>query len=364
MAGFRHSVKFYLQKSEPQNKVTQIRAYVRYNNKLVIIGTGKMIEPRYWNNDKNEPKQTAKLANADKLKSDIENIGKWLSSTFEYLTSKENVYPEPEKLKELCLQVLKTDGTLPDQYKKPDKLSVAGYIKRLISDTKSGRRSNSKGETLAPGTIRHYNSAAGVINRYLKHCYKSDIGFAEIDLQFYYDFRDYAYQVEKLSDNYFGTAIKFLKTVMTEAADEGLHNNNIHNHKRFVKVRADVENIYLNQDQLQKLFDKDLSEKPKLDRVRDLFLVGCWTGLRFSDFTNIKASNIDGNFIEIKTQKTGETVAIPIHSTVKAIMHKYEDKTENSLPPAISNVKLNLYLKELGKEVKFNEIITLEKAKA
>lgn len=76
-----------------------------------------------------------------------------------------------------------------------------------------------------------------------------------------------------------------------------------------------------------------------LDRVRDLFLVGCWTGLRFSDFSRIAPENIKGDFIEIETQKTAEPVVIPIHTTVKQIMKKYKGKYPNSLPPAISNEK-------------------------
>jgi integrase len=50
----------------------------------------------------------------------------------------------------------------------------------------------------------------------------------------------------------------------------------------------------------------------------------------------------------MQTQKTGETVVIPIHSHVEAIMSRYEAKTPNSLPTPMSNQKMNDYLKELG----------------
>jgi integrase len=86
--------------------------------------------------------------------------------------------------------------------------------------------------------------------------------------------------------------------------------------------------------------------------------------LRFSDFTNIQPKNIQGEFIQIKTAKTGQNVAIPIHPTVREIMKRYEGKTLNSLPPAISNVKLNAYIKDAAKDAGLKEIITLEKAVA
>ncbi len=100
-----------------------------------------------------------------------------------------------------------------------------------------------------------------------------------------------------------------------------------------------------------------------LDRVRDLFLVGCHTGLRFSDFTTIPKQSIDisNGYISIKTQKTNKPVVIPIHKTVLKILNKYKDKTENSLPPALSNAKMNEYLKGIADLAGLNEIISKSK---
>jgi len=113
------------------------------------------------------------------------------------------------------------------------------------------------------------------------------------------------------------------------------------------------------------MFTLDLSKNSRLDRVRDLFLVGSWTGLRFSDFTSIKSRDIKGDYFHIQTQKTGQKVVIPINPVVKAIMEKYKDQYENSLPPEISNVKMNSYLKEIGRmmdELKVSEGVTITKA--
>ncbi len=113
------------------------------------------------------------------------------------------------------------------------------------------------------------------------------------------------------------------------------------------------------------MYDLDLSDNSRLEWVRDLFLVGAWTGLRFSDFTGITAKDIQGDYIHIQTQKTGQKVVIPIHWTVKEIMNKYKGRYENSLPPEISNVKMNAYLKEIGRMMdilKTKESITVKKA--
>ena len=107
----------------------------------------------------------------------------------------------------------------------------------------------------------------------------------------------------------------------------------------------------------------DLSATPHLDRARDLFLVGCWTGLRFSDFSQIRPENItekeDGKYITIETQKTGELVEVPLHDTVLEIMEKYQNRYANSLPPSLRNQPLNRYLKDIGKAVGFDSPETI-----
>lgn len=121
--------------------------------------------------------------------------------------------------------------------------------------------------------------------------------------------------------------------------------------KQFKAHKVPGFSIYLNEGEIKDLYNLDLTKTPHWERVRDLFIVGCWTGLRFSDFTAIKPENIQGELIHVKTFKTGEPVVIPIHNMVKKIMVKYSGKYPNSLPPAIANQKMNAYLKEIAKQV-------------
>lgn len=362
MAYFKHNIKLYLQQKAEKNKPTPIRCFVLYDNQQAVIPSGEVIEPRNWDDTVKEPKRKAGFTDGPKIAKNLKFVKDCISTSFDHLTALHQRYPDPGQLKSLVLQVMKNEGVLPGNGKKTTDLFV--YIDQLISDTASGKRVKGKGELYSPGTIRHYNSAYGVLKRFAAHNGKSSYQFNEITLSFYFELKDYAYQVEKLSDNYFGTVVKFLKTCMNESKEEQLHNNNQYANKRFVKVAVDVENVYLTNDQLETLLKHDFSEDTRLERARDMFLVGCWTGLRFSDFVNIKANNIKGDFIEIKTQKTGETVAIPIHPAVREIMARYENKTSNSLPPPISNVKLNEYIKEVAKASKFTELVSLDKSKA
>ena len=88
------------------------------------------------------------------------------------------------------------------------------------------------------------------------------------------------------------------------------------------------------------------------DRVRDLFIVGCWTGLRFSDWNQIRPENISDGFLELKQQKTGGAVVIPLHPTVQAILDKYD----GNLPPVLTNQKFNEFLKIVAKKAEIRPI--------
>ena len=364
MSAFKHTVKFVLQQTKIASKETPLRCFVRYNDTRSVFPSGEVIEPRYWNIKNQEPRQLAAFPAGPKIASNLKNVKACVALAFDTLTSINKIYPDPEALKELAIQIIKNDGVLPGTSTKTEIKDLFTYIDKLIDDTKTGKRVKEKGVKYSPGTVRHYNSAYGILKRFAEYKRVKTFKFDDVNLDFYFELKDYAYQVEKLSDNYFGAAIKFLKTCMNESKEEKLHSNEQHNSKRFVKVAVDVDNVYLTSDQLEILLKHDFSKEGRLEKARDLFLIGCWTGLRFSDFTNIKPKNIQGDFIEIKTQKTGESVAIPIHPAVREIMTRYADKTPNSLPPAISNVKLNLYIKDVAKEVGFTHSVTLDKSKS
>jgi len=94
-----------------------------------------------------------------------------------------------------------------------------------------------------------------------------------------------------------------------------------------------------------------LSLNPRLDKARDLFLLGCYTGLRFSDFIQITSSNINNNILSIKTQKTGTFVRIPLNPNANHILNKYD----GNAPKPITNQRLNDYLKEISEKAELND---------
>ena len=123
--------------------------------------------------------------------------------------------------------------------------------------------------------------------------------------------------------NTIGKHLWNIKTFMQEALDRNLTTNINFRKKNFRVVSEKTDSIYLSEIELNELGTLDLSNDTRLERVRDLFIVGCWTGLRFSDFSKIASHNIKDDFIEIETQKTGAKVFIPIHPIVVVICFQF-----------------------------------------
>lgn len=115
------------------------------------------------------------------------------------------------------------------------------------------------------------------------------------------------------------------------------------------------EIIYLTMDEVLHLY-KFQFRQAYLERVRDVFIFMCFTGLRYSDVAKLKRSDIFEDHIFVVTKKTVDAIKIELNNISKAILAKYEDHPfENDLAlPVISNQRMNEYLKEMGKIAEIN----------
>jgi integrase len=98
--------------------------------------------------------------------------------------------------------------------------------------------------------------------------------------------------------------------------------------KHLVTERIEVDSVYLTPEELDRLEKLELSGQ--LEICRDLFLVGCETGLRFSDFSDLQPSNVLGTHLEVRPKKTRKTTSkkliIPISGRLRSILDKYNGK--------------------------------------
>jgi len=132
------------------------------------------------------------------------------------------------------------------------------------------------------------------------------------------------------------------------------------------KDQEEIDHPYLNEKEIDSVYDLDLSNDLSLDNIRDNAIIGLWTGLRISDFNkNLDISNIDGDYIRIKTQKTGAWVTIPLHPQVRKVIKK----RHGNLPVKTSDkhfneqIKVICMLAEIDQQIKGGVIVVDEKTK-
>ena len=346
------NISFVL-KEPSANKETPIFLLYRFNGERLKYSTTKKIHPKDWNREAQLPiKARSPIANFLKnLQKDAAVIAERVETAGQLLTV--------ERLKkelDLCIGKVSVDESQEDFFSF-NETNIAGFENNP-----------------AKGTIKDKKQTLSVLRDYEKK-YRTKLSWQKIDIDFYYSFINYLQNerhlskdskgkpFKNLSVNSVGKHIKNLKAFLAYAEEMGIKVNPDYKKKAFKGMKEDVENIYLSESDIDILYSLDLSKRSGLERVRDLFIIACRTGLRFSDISRLAEENFykqEGKrFIKIKTQKTGETVVIPVHHQVQEIINKYDGK----LPKAIASQKMNEYLKEIGKKAEMTEPIQITEAK-
>jgi site-specific recombinase XerD len=124
----------------------------------------------------------------------------------------------------------------------------------------------------------------------------------------------------------------------------------------FKMGKKEVERHPLNENELQKIIEKSFAI-PRLDVVKDIFLFSCYTTLAYVDVKMLNKNHIfldtDGiEWLISKRQKTNASARIPLLPVAKRILDKYAEFSKNNngtaMLPALTNQKMNAYLKEIS----------------
>ncbi len=217
------------------------------------------------------------------------------------------------------------------------------FFRAFIESNKTRMNGRRGGQVVTKKTRYEYTRTLYYIEEYERR-HKRRLDFDDIDQDFLASFVGFLQSLD-LATNTIAHKVICLKTLMRAAVERELTRNE---RWRFYRNSSEeTEAIALDEDELQRIHDIDLSRNKPLERVRDLFLVGCWTGLRFSDVTRIREENIEGGFITMVQSKTNAPVVIPVHPVFEEMWVKYRGK----LPTDISNQKFNVHIKEVCKAV-------------
>lgn len=332
------NIKFMIRDMEAENEQTiYVSSRFGRNDKLMYATTLK-VEPLFWDEKKQRVKNSKYCLNKDDINAALTNIESKINLFITDSASKGNPVTKDDLKNLLDIHFGKKIAAAHDFH------SFFEEFIRLCDTRISPHRG---GQTIDYKTKREYARTYYYIQEYEKKR-KLRLDFRNINQSFFNDFVAFLQELE-LSTNTIWHKTVSLKAVMKAANEQELTDNT--KYKLFKNVSEESQAIALSENELDLLAHFDFSHSFRLERTRDLFLIGCWTGLRFSDFTRIREENIKNGMLTIQQQKTNEFVTIPLHPVFLRIWEKYK----GVLPSNISNQKFNDNLKDVCREAGLNE---------
>ncbi len=187
------------------------------------------------------------------------------------------------------------------------------------------------------------------------------ITFETLNLTFYEEFVDflmYEYvqrrrkiKIVGLKVNTVGKTIKQFRTFLRNRIRKGIIPPLDMDGWKILEEEVDA--VYLNWDEIKKIFQIDLSLYPHLVDYRDDFVLGCMTGLRFSDFSKLMKDDLRGDMLYKKQQKSDHWVVIPLRPEAKKIL---DDRFSNNTPSP-TNAEFNRHIKKIAQLAGISENI-------
>ena len=353
------SISYFLRSEKKKDSEVSIWLRLRNGRQTDIqTTTGITIPAECWNKSKGQPKN---VTTSDKL---LLNRLEIIESRLKGI--KTSVYTEILKYESITLELVRQiiKSYLDSQKEKfiDAPLTMNEYINSLISKMKDGSLLI-EGKTYSNNTIKAWNSFNKAWNAFQTDHLKHTLDFKDISMEAYSDFVKYCDSVpyrESTKSKY----IISLKAVLNHAFEDGVSTVIIHKSKNFSKKKraTGTKKLYLNETELEKIFNLNLkSEDPIRSKVRDVFLIGCYTGQRVSDYSKINKSSIDNlsggkKVFRLKQQKTGTDVVIPfLSNNIETILKRWD----YNLPKVYEQI-INKEIKEICRLAKITNKVTVK----
>lgn len=343
MNNHKISILFLLQRSRLNKQGNcPIRCRVTYLKKRKIFSTGLFINPKYWSSSQ----QLAKPQNTQNniINTQLSLISQKINEAFLMLQVLTNVFDVDDIYRKYKGEDVKTEITILGAYdlhnEKTKKLIGVDFNELSWSRYIESRR-----------------KVASFISKFYK---KNDVKLKDLDLKFITDLEYYFKTDLNLSHATVYRSLQRVKKIILFAIAENYLQKDPF--MLFKNKKYKTEIVYLTGDELNRLENHSFTQD-KLQKVKDMFVFCCYTGLAYQEMANLKTENIiinfDGNkWIQIKRQKTQKIISLPLLSKAEFILDKYNNSDNETLLPVISNQKFNSYLKEISEVLGIDKKLT------
>jgi site-specific recombinase XerD len=316
----------------------------RFKYQPVKISTGVSIEKMLWNRDRIKAAHPYHI----ELNADLEKIKIITNEVYLQFKLNGNTRPTPGEMKnKIEVKLNRKKDQAPDEGWRHNLILL---IEKYIHDQRSLYHK------IGPSTIKQYVVFCKKLTA-LNKVLKTNWNFSEIDEILYANFflvikKDFSQNTIHKFRKYFH---KFFKLAQRAGIKNDFILAEMYKNDDFMEPEEITPQVFLDFNQIKLLLELNLSDNPRLDRVRDGIICQSFTGLRFSDFkqlakveTESSISQENFEYISInQTVKTGDMAVIPLFEPMKKIYKKYH----GCFPNEISNQKYNDYIKELCEDL-------------
>jgi len=365
---FRMRINFNLKGIGSQK--SQIWLTTTINKERVRIYTGLLIEPEFW--IKTTRKQAGERANEDSSLSRVQlNYNKGINKELKKILGYCRLYGVEVSQNHLMNNEMEHNAKNFTNYINCKLRGVEATIRKKPADfinayivRKSQMVNRDTQRKIVNGTIYNHRNA---LKRLQKFCADKNIRLVWELFNAQFEERFTAWMMSKnYTANTIAAQYSIMKVWLSEAEIEGLITDK--SFHRYTTKCHDDENIYLTEEDNNKLYAIDfnyevikaqIDPRDHIEITRDLFIVACWTGLRYGDWKDLSEANINDNTMVVHTHKTDKTVIIPLHPMVKAIITKYG----GVLPKSVDKSKTLKHIRKCAEWAGISESVSLSRVK-
>jgi len=344
------SAKFNI-KNIHSNTPTIILMIFYYDNSVFKISTKKSILPKYWNSKKNRVRETMEIQDSIEINNHLDKMDSKINECYFSLINKGLSIDNKILRKHFIDSLNSKELNIKKESFWTHFNTFVEYKKTRIKDIRDYNNSLRK----------HLENVEVLFSQDLYFdLFKNGTGFIDrMDEYLTYEAIN-ADGTQGLRINTIGKQYKNLKVFLNWCFDRGIAPS--FSTKHIVTRTEDVENIYLTKKEIESL--EKLNINGDDEKIRDTFLIGCKTGLRYSDYTCISKNQIRDGFLHVNPKKTernslNNKIIIPIGNSLDVLLNKYD-----YCSPIINNLTItefNKKIRELGELAKINTPITLSK---
>ena len=327
-----------------KKKESLIFLHFSYGNRFKY-STGYKSCYENWDFDKQKIKETkSNIINAREVNEFLSNIENAIKKEYSRLIA-ESIIVTNELLKSFLDDFLNKRSTID----KPKVQSFFDFADSFLEE---------KEKDITIITKRSYRQTIKKIKSYSDFSGEK-ISYNSFDKYFVVSFVNYLEELD-YSQNTISKHFKNLKTFLKEAYRKRLISNENFNINDFSVKPEQTTAIYLSDDEIKLMYEKDLSKYKELELARDVFLMGCYTGQRVSDYNGLSKDSIkkidNVYYFIIKQKKTKTVVQCPITKEMWDIMNT---RYNGNPPKKILEQELNKNIKQVGQILEFDELVEI-----